>query len=485
VTDAFAEVPPAQPEHPNVIVFLTDDHAQWAVGSYGNSEIRTPTLDYLSKSGVQFENGFTPTPVCSPARASFWTGRLPSQHGVHDYLAESDPEVAAVPWLRGETTLAARFKEAGYVTAMVGKWHLGQRDESLGGFDYWFGQFGPAPTPTEYEASVAGPVPAPGGASDRHAITDHAVNFLRTRDDSKPFFLFVGHFATHSPWSDHAERVVDQYRECTFDDIPVDTTYPFGRLAGESLYPSRQTPRETLAQYYAAVSEIDEQLGRVVDEVESQGIRDSTLIVYTADHGLNIGHHGLWGKGNSTYPYNMVDESIKVPMILSSPGRILGGQRRSEPVTLCDLHDSLLDYAGIRVSTEDRERSKLPGRSFMPLCRNEVSAEWTDSVFGEYGDLRMIRTPSFKLVYRYGGDPGELFDLRRDPRETTNLIKDPAYQDVVVELRGRITDYFERYEEPDASGLNVAALPRHNKDEAWREDGVSRIVASADWIETA
>ncbi|MCU1441671.1 MAG: arylsulfatase family protein [Rhodoglobus sp.] len=476
------ELDPSGVDHPNVVVFLTDDHAQWALGAYGNSEVRTPTLDYLAKTGVQFDNGFTPIPVCSPARASFWTGRMPSQHGMHDYLAGDQQEVAAVPWLQGETSLAARFKAAGYTTAMVGKWHIGEQDDTLADFDYWFHQYGPPPTPTKFAGAAPETTPAPRGAFDRHAITDHAINFLRSRPEAKPFFLFVGYFTTHSPWANHPERLVDQYRDGDFTDIPQDSTYRFGRLTAEALYATRDNPREAVAQYYGAISEIDEQVGRVVDEIEAQGLSDSTMIVYTADHGLNLGHHGLWGKGNSTYPYNMLDESIRIPLIVKAPGRILGRQRRAEHVTLCDLHDSLLDFAGIRLGPFEGERLKLPGRSVMPLCRNEPGEPWSDTVFGEYGDLRMIRTPRFKLVRRYGADPGELFDLAGDPRETTNLLGDSRYADVEAELQERLDAYFDRYQEPRASGLGVATLARHNSDEAWREDGKARLTASADWI---
>jgi len=470
-------------EQRNIVVFLTDDHAQWAIGGYGNSEIRTPTLDHLARTGVQFQNGFTPIPVCSPARASFWTGRLPSQHGMHDYLAESDPEVAAVPWLRNETTLAGRLKAAGYTTAMIGKWHMGKTSARLAGFDYWFSQVGPAPTPTEFDSSIAGPRPLPQGTFDRHAVTEHAINYLRNRDTGKPFFLFVGHFATHSPWAGHAERLVDGYRQCRFDDVPADPMYAFGRPTAEALYASRDDPREAMAQYYAAATTIDEQVGRVVDELEAQGLTDSTMVVYTADHGLNTGHHGLWGKGNATYPYNMVDESIRIPMIVNAPGMILGRQRRDEPVTLCDLHDTVLDHAGVEVPTEERERLRLPGRSFLRLCRGQGEPDWPDAVFGEYGDLRMVRTSSFKLVRRYGDRPGELFDLVKDPRETTNVLGEPGYVDVEGMLQQRLDDYFGRYEDPRVSGVRVAGLPRHNKDEAWRDDGVTRLTASADWME--
>lgn len=472
-------------ERPNIVVFMSDDHAQWAVGSYGNDEIFTPSIDSLAATGVQFDNAFTPIPVCSPSRASFWTGLLPSQHGMHDYLADAEPDVAAVPWLSDTELLARRLRDAGYTTALVGKWHAGTHTREEAGFDYWFSQFGPPPTPADSDVAeeFGGSVISPARHDeddrllDRHLITEHAIDFLRRRPQGRPFFLFVGHFATHSPWQDQPERQVRRYRTAAFSAIPDDSMYPFGRVTAEAVYPSRDDPREAQAQYYAAVSMIDEQVGRVIDELETQGLTDSTAVVYTADHGLNAGHHGLWGKGNATYPYNMLEESIRVPMIVHAPGRVLGRQRRSESVSLLDLHETIVDLAGL--VDDDAAR---PGRSLLPLCRAESAAGWPDTVFGEYGDLRMARTRQHKLVRRYTPPGGELFDLTTDPRETTNVIGHPEYEHVVRELDRRIADYFERFERPDASGLKVRDLPRHNNDEAWREDGIHRLVADASWI---
>ncbi|MFK7802558.1 MAG: sulfatase-like hydrolase/transferase, partial [Anaerolineae bacterium] len=123
---------------PNILLFLTDDHAQWALGCYRNSEIRTPALDYLAKSGVRFVNAFTPTPVCSPARACLHTGRLASQHGVHDYLASGDPSINARDWLAGQKTLAQILHDHGYETGQIGKWHIGQDEFPPSGYDEWF-----------------------------------------------------------------------------------------------------------------------------------------------------------------------------------------------------------------------------------------------------------------------------------------------------------------------------------------------------------
>ncbi|MER5393040.1 sulfatase-like hydrolase/transferase [Saccharopolyspora sp. NPDC002686] len=461
----------------NVLVVCTDDHAQWAAGCYGNSELRTPTLDHLAATGVRMDNAFTPSPVCSPARASLWTGRLPSQHGVHDYLAESDPEVMATPWLESELTLARVFHDAGYVTGLSGKWHLGRPDVRPGGFDYWYSHGAPVRVPQGYESPWPKSTPAPGRYNP-HAITDHAVEFLRNRQAEQPFFLFVGYLATHSPWSGHPERLVERYRRGTFADIPQDATHPFGRLRSEAMYTSRNDPREALAQYYASVSEVDEQLGRLVDELEAQGLRESTLVVYTSDHGLNAGHHGIWGKGNGTVPYNVVEESIRVPLIINHPGNVLSGQIRREPVTHCDTFLSIVEHAGL---TPPAERD-YPGRSHRDLWLGKAAGDWPDAVFAEYGDLRMIRTSRHKLVRRYPDGPDELFDLRADPRETVNRISCPEQRQLVEELTNRIEEYFGEHEDAERSGLRVRSLPRHNKDESWRDPGEHALTADPTWL---
>lgn len=467
----------------NVLLMQTDDHAQWGLGCYGNSELRTPSLDYLASTGVRMRNAFTPTPVCSPARACLWTGRLASQHGMHDYLAEGHPEVVKNEWLAGERTLAHIFKENGYVTGLSGKWHLGGGRRAPDGIDYWYGQDIPIPEPQGFTTPWEPPASTVGVQKNRHAIADHAVDFLRRRDKDKPFFLYVGFFATHSPWKGHSERLVEQYRQCTFRDIPNDVTYPFGRLKTEALQASRENPREALAQQYAAVSEIDEQVGRLMDELEMQGLEQDTLVIYTSDHGLNCGHHGFWGKGNATEPYNMLEESIRIPMILRQPGALLSHQVREEMVTHTDLFQTILEHVGLQPTAEEQAKRNYPGRSFRDLCLGDARKGWRDEVFGEYGNLRMIRTRDHKLVRRYPSGPDHLFDLARDPRETRSFLEDPAYAEITASLTERLERFFTQYQDETNSGLRVRDLPMHNTDESWRSTGQHSIEAVPAWFE--
>ncbi len=452
---------------PNVLVVLSDDHGQWASGCYGNRELMTPTMDYLSATGVRMANAFTPTPVCSPARASFWTGLLPSQHGLHDFIRDNGDDSGTREWLRGTVTLAQLLHDAGYTCGLAGKWHCGQEDRRQPGFDDWFTSGRQQPQHDGRRSFVHNDEVVELSGNLTHIVTDQAVRFLRERDRHKPFFLFVGYSATHSPWSDHPERLVHAYRSCRFDDIPRDPTYPFGKMVRESILPTRERPREALAQYYAAVSEIDQGLGRLLDELDSEGLRSTTLVVYTADHGLNCSHHGIWGKGNSTWPQNMVEESIRVPLILNQPGVIFPGQVRSEMVDHCDLFQTLLELVDVPAPARS-----YPGRSFLRLATNTGPVPgWREAQFGEYGNLRMIRTRTHKLVRRYPDGPDELFDLVADPRECRNLFGDPGQRELTDHLTALLDAFFERYEDPEKTGLRVLEQPRPNHTVAWLDPG--------------
>lgn len=464
----------------NVMVVLTDDHAQWANGCYGNREVETPTIDHLARTGVLMENAFCPTPVCSPARASFWTGRLPSQHGVHDYLGGT---ASPRHWLEEETNLAELFAAAGYLTGLAGKWHLGGGGLPARGFHYWaqhdltramaeaFQLFnGGRPIDTSSSRGFSSPwgeapprFPDDGG----HRIVDHAADFLHRRDD-RPFFLYVGFIGTHSPWTANPERLVERYRRCSFDDIPTDTVGRFGVMSDESRLPSRRNPREALAQYYAAVSLLDEQLGRLLDELADQDVLDDTLVVYTSDHGLNLGQHGVWGKGNGTRPLNFYEESIRIPLVLSHAGAdLMRGTRRSETVTHLDTFQTLLEWAGVAIPESVRTTSGLPGRSYLPMLHGSSVAGWSDDVYCEYGDARMVRTSRHKLIHRARTGRTELYDLVADPRERVDLAADAAHTPVVADLRSRIDAYFGRYDRPETSGLGVWDRPQPNAWPGW------------------
>ena len=455
----------------NIIIILNEDHGQWALSSYGNRDVNTPTLDYLARTGVQMENAFTPIPVCSPSRACLLTGRYPSQHGMHDYLANQDDEVENNPWLENEIFLSQLLSNAGYQVALSGKWHLSNDHLPQAGFEYWFTHS------HHYPIEHGGPhIYSDQGdfitltGYKTQILTDRAISFLRERNPKQPFFLLLSNTASHAPWNRHPERLVDQYRHQTFESISDDVAYPFGKQNLESTFDTRLQPQEAQAQYYAAASQIDEATGRIMDELEANGLRESTLLIFTSDHGLNCGQHGMWGKGNATFPYNMVEESIRIPLIFNQPGYLYQGQRRNEYVDHCDVFQTLVDYAGLELP--ERGENYYPGLSFLPILNNSGSLEggdWRNYQICEYGDLRMLRTETHKLILRYHEEgANELFDIKKDCRETINIYYENEMQPLVESLTLKMNNFFARYEDPVKSGLNVKQLPRHNKTESWR-----------------
>lgn len=452
----------------NILVIFNDDHGQWALPAYGNSELRTPTLDYLASNGVVMENAFTPIPVCSPARACFLTGLLPSQHGLHDYIASGDT-FGTRRWLDDEKTLPQLLNEAGYHVGLSGKWHLGDDMNPHPGFDDWFALSGDYPIDHKgkYRYSDNGQEMFDNGYKSQ-LITDHALRFLSRRDRDKPFFLFVGYTATHSPWADHPPRLVEQYKDASFRDVPDDSQFPFGvqNLESKDLRPAGDM-REGLQQYYAAVSNLDESTGRLVDILDTEGLLDDTLIVYTSDHGLCCGHHGIWGKGNGTLPLNMVEESIRIPMIFHQPSSLPAG-RRQEFADHLDLFQTLVAHAGI--SLPDGQADKYPGRSLMPSLTNQTADEaWRQAQYCEYGTVRMIRTTRYKLLRRYGEDRCELFDLIDDPREQNDLSGEAGHRERVDALSRDLEMYFKKHDVPEKSGLRPDGPAPTNRTSPWVE----------------
>ena len=447
---------------PNILLFVTDDHGQWASGPYGNLEVRTPSLDRLAASGVVMENAFTPTPVCSPARASLLTGLTPSQHGIHDYIAAAfDRE----PWLATEQTLPQLLQKAGYRTGLAGKWHIGNEDMPAPGFDSWFSVGSAYPLLHEGARDFCnqGRMENFRGYTN-DVMAEQAARFVKATDE-RPFFLLVGLTATHSPWRGHPERLASMYRDASFCDIPTGESYPFGEQALESLSVDRRHEHEAQVQYYAAVSHVDEIVGRLLEAVDEAGKLNNTLVVYTSDHGLNCGHHGIWGKGNATLPLNMLEESIRVPLQLSWPGVFPAGMRRGELVDHLDLFQTLVAAGRAPLPA----RTDYAGTSMLPwLLEPGVDGKWRQVQFGEYGTVRMARTPQYKLVRRHPNGPHELFDLEADPRETRNLIDSPSHLAVTSELSRLMDTHFRRYSRPDKSGTLGADLPQHNMTEAWR-----------------
>ena len=449
------------PDRPNVLFILSDDQGPWAMNSAGTTELKTPNLDRLAATGVRFDNFFCASPVCSPARASILTGQMPSQHGVQDFLrsgnsAELPADGERIQYLEGRQTYVQMLRDNGYDCGLSGKWHLGDAVIPQAGFEFWdvhqtgSGDYFHAPMFKDGESYYAD-----GYVSD--VFTDNAIEYLSSQVVSeRPFCMNVHYTAPHAPWGrdQHPEDLYEEYRSnCEFESVRWDPVHP-NHLAKEgsagSIGEDEEDRKDLLSGYFAAITAMDSNIGRLIDWLEANDLRESTLIIFTSDNGMNMGHHGIWGKGNGTYPPNMFDTSVKVPTLLSMPGRIPTGEVSSDLLSHYDLMPTILEFAGASPSEKPEDR---PGVSFVSSVVGQSGQKPKPVVVhDEYGQTRMIRTDSKKYVHRYPSGPNEFWDLDNDPEETINQIDNPAFYQDISELRSQMEEWFGLYTEPERDG---------------------------------
>jgi arylsulfatase A-like enzyme len=396
------------------------------------------------------------------------TGRIPSQHGVHDWLCsgnvnidELDDEVRnsqpfnneriAFDYLEGQTTYAELLAQAGYTCALSGKWHLGRSTVPHRGFGRWYSIARGGCSYMKPDVVEDGKV----HFENRYIsdlISERAVRFLdELGAGEEPFYLSVHYTAPHSPWepSEHPEHYLAMYKDCPFHSIPELPIHPNQNATCPRGDGERR--KELLRGYYASITAMDAGIGSIVAKLDELGIRDNTLVVFMGDNGMNMGHHGVWGKGNGTFPMNMFDTSVKVPAIFNHPGVIPAGQVRDELASQYDVLPTLLAYTGL----DNPVAEGLPGQSFSDLLTGGEGGQGREDViiYDEYGPVRMIRTKEWKYVHRYPYGPHELFDLVNDPNEDCNLIDDESYAEKAAQLRTRLGEWFGRYVHPDKDGV--------------------------------
>ena len=476
---------------PNVLLLVTDDQGAWALPS-AMPELHTPILARLQREGRTFERFFCASPVCSPARASMTTGRMPSAHGVHDWLhpeALARTDAPRRPFdpdfledLPGADTLGAMFSRHGYRCGMTGKWHLGSSDRPAEGFEYWYahqlggGPYYDAPIWRQADGAGAPASPAQPGTEPSYltdAITDRALDFLRgAADDRRPFFLQVTWTAPHDPWFDgnHPADLLDLYADTDFPSVPQPPAHPWSVPEN---FPRAVADRHgALAGYCAALSGVDRSIEALLAELERTGALESTIVIVTSDNGFSCGHHGIWGKGNATTPLNFWEPSITVPLIVRWPRHVPAGTWDRTPISATGLLETLAELTGA-VPREDPLRA---GRSFAECLvggrddpngrdapdgtrageeRGAGPADGPIVIHDEYGAHRMIRTDGWKLVLRREG-PTELYHLDDDPGEERDLSRDPAHAARRRALEGELTSWFAAHETAALSGWGTA-----------------------------
>ncbi len=455
-------------KRPNILFILTDDQGAWALHCAGNSDIQTPNLDRLAAEGSRFENFFCASPVCSPARASILTGCIPSRHGVHDWirsgsLNKSDlgehaghpyfaSEDEAIQYLDGFVTYPDLLAEQGYTCALSGKWHLGDSMQPQHGFSHWYTIGRGGCLYNQADVIENGSL----HFEQRYItdlITERALDYLDLcAEQEEPFYISVHYTAPHDPWDEdqHPAEYVELYRDCAFTATPDEPLHPNQMPTAPS--GTGEERRRLLRGYYAAVTAMDAGVGRLLERLESLGLDQDTLVIFTADNGMNMGHHGIWGKGNGTFPFNLFDTAVKVPFIMRWPGQIPAGQLRESLCSHYDIIHTLNDMLDLGAELPEY----LPGKSFWPLLREGRDDEHHVVILDEYGNSRMIRNREWKYIHRYPYGPHELYHLTEDPDERRNLYGQAAYAEEQAALLKKLQDWYYRYADPAVDGSREA-----------------------------
>jgi len=452
---------------PNILFIMTDDHAAHAMGCYGSVINQTPHLDRIAQDGMRFNNCFCTNALCEPSRATILTGTYNHINEVTTIGAHLDNR---------QENVAKILQRNGYQTAIVGKWHLGQGEAHWPtGFDYWNILQGQGPYFDPEMVRNGEKVQYEGYTTD--LITDLSLEWLKERDKDKPFFLMYHHKAPHRPW-DPDDKHADMYEDIdiptpeTFDDDYSNRAAAAGAArmtVAEDLterdlkqpVPEGLSPEEEkhwkyqryIKDYLRCVASVDDNVGRVLDYLDEEGLTDDTIVVYTSDQGFFLGDHGWYDKRF------MYEESLRMPFIIRYPRAIQAGSVNDDIITNVDFAPTFLHYAGIEIPGE------FQGRSFDPLLGGSTPKDWPQSmyyrywmhlahhhVYAHYG----IRTRRYKLIYYYAdalGQPGaidekkapewELFDLERDPHELNNVYHHPEYADTAEELRRELRSWQE------------------------------------------
>ena len=451
--------PTAAAERPNVLFILTDDQAPWALGLTGHPDARTPYLDRLFEEGAYLANSFVVTPVCSPSRASLLTSRYGSELKITDWIhPRKEPDLGLEP---GTPTWPQSLRDAGYRTALIGKWHLGTQDRfhpSVFGYEDFFG-FRPGGAKVIHPLlEVEGEQRIVRGLTT-DILTDEAIRWLRLHDPGKaPFALSLHYRAPHAPWLPLRDEDWSDFE--ALDPMIPNPDYP--KLDVDRV-------KRMTREYLGSVASVDRNVGRLLAELVLLGLAENTIVIFTSDHGYNMGHNGIWHKGNGHWALtenppatelipagqrpNMYDHSLRVPTAVRWPGVIERGTVIERTVANIDWFPTLLDMAGVELE----EDITLRGRSIVSLLRGQ-EVDWSDALYAEYSthhqsetQMRMLRTPGWKLVKDYrDSSRDELYNLKVDPAETENLMgsEDKNVQRVRNDLEADLLSRMERIDDP-------------------------------------
>lgn len=473
-------------QRPNVVYIMADDLTTQAISAYGDiyrDLAPTPNIDRLATEGMLFQDVLCTNAICGPSRAAILTGKYSHQNGY--YKNESGGKFNVDQW-----TFPLAFQENGYQTALFGKWHLGTDPT---GFDtYKFhanaGQQGTYWDPLYNENGTT--VREKGYATN--LSTDFALNWLENdRKQDEPFLMLLQYKAPHRPWEPDAKYTqlwadIEMPYPATFDDdyagrefTAGDTemtmdylsrrdmklTRPeglegrdrikwdfYGAKSGEIVQPEGMTAEEGrrwryqryIKDYLACVKSVDDNVGRVLDYLDANGLTENTIVILTSDQGFYLGDHGFFDK---RFIY---EESLRMPFMVRYPKIVEAGTVNEDIITNIDFAPTLLELAGIKA------KASMQGRSFAPMLAGKTPRKWRQSMYYHYYEFPFwhhvqphygIRTQRYTMAhFYYNIDQWELYDNQKDPDQLVNLIDDPAYQKVSAELRAELKELMVHYE---------------------------------------
>ncbi|MBL9113618.1 MAG: sulfatase [Verrucomicrobiaceae bacterium] len=433
---------------PNVLFILCDDLRPDALGCYGSKHVKTPQIDKLASEGVRFANAFCTTSLCSPSRASILTGIYAHQHTVTNNFTELPDQLPTLP---------KQLQKAGYKTAYIGKWHMGENNDApRPGFDHFVTHKGQGQYfDTEFNIHGSGSKLIKGYYTT--VVTDLALDWLKKQDKESPWCMTIGQKAPHSfyfpePKYEHAfDSVRVPYPATAFalDDKPKwikERLYTWHGIYGPLFEWRKKFPDDRpeavkdfenmVHAYWGTVLSVDDSLGRLRSWLEETGQWDNTIVVFMGDNGLLEGEHGMVDKRTAH------EASIRIPIIVRTPGSASGKVIQNQVLTV-DVTPSLLDVCGADPIPS------IHGRSWRKLVETGSDNEWRKSWHYHYNyekqfpytpNVRALRTEKWKYIHYPHGDNtparhmSELYDLESDPGETRNLINEPAQKENIAKL---------------------------------------------------
>ncbi len=427
----------------NVVFIFIDDLRYDAMGFMKHPFLKTPHIDALAKNGMVFKNAFVTTSLCSPSRASILTGQYMHNHKVVDNNSRAPDGTVFFPQY---------LRKAGYTTAFIGKWHMGgSSDEPRPGFDHWVsfrGQGSYYPS-KKTKININGKhIPQKGYMTD--LLPDHAVDWLDKRKKNKPFFLYLSHKAVHARFAP-AERHKNLYSDAkikdkltqadteeNYRDKPMWVKNQRNSWHGVDFpYHSALDIKEYYRNYCRTLAAVDDSVGRVMAYLKKNGLLENTVVMFMGDNGFLFGEHGLIDKRNA------YEVSMRVPLLAHCPSLLKPGSVCEGVVANIDIGPTILELAGLKAPKH------MDGRSFVKLATGKLDPKnWRDYLLYEYywewnfphtPTMFALRGDRFKFIQYHGiWDTDELYDLKNDPHERKNLIRDPAHQKTVREMRERL-----------------------------------------------